>query len=319
MWECLSFQVLTGPPRTAGAERTVVVMDNRSEIRDFLTSRRARITPEQAGLPAYDSTRRVTGLRREEVALLAGVSVDYYTRLERGNARGASDTVLDALARALQLDEAERAHLFDLARATNAINAARASHRPAGPQVRPAVQRILDSMAATPAYLRNGRMDILAANQLGRALYAPVFDSSAQPTNHARFIFLDPGATEFFADWDRAAGDTVALLRAEAGRNPHDRALSNLIGELSTRSESFRQLWAAHNVRFHRTGLKRFHHPVVGDLALAFEALDLTADGLRITAYTAEPGTASADALNLLASWAATTDQVQPSRAAEGA
>ena len=186
-------------------------MDNRSEIRDFLTSRRARITPEQAGLPAYGSTRRVPGLRREEVALLAGVSVDYYTRLERGNARGASDTVLDALARALQLDEAERAHLFDLARATNAINAARASRRPAGPQVRPAVQRILDSMAATPAYLRNGRMDILAANQLGRALYAPVFDSSAQPANHARFIFLDPGATEFFADWDRAAGDTVAF------------------------------------------------------------------------------------------------------------
>ena len=180
MWECLSFQVLTGPPRTAGAERTVVVMDNRSEIRDFLTSRRARITPEQAGLPAYDSTRRVTGLRREEVALLAGVSVDYYTRLERGNARGASDTVLDALARALQLDEAERAHLFDLARATNAINAARASRRPAGPQVRPAVQRILDSMAATPAYLRNGRMDILAANQLGRASMRP--SSTARPS-----------------------------------------------------------------------------------------------------------------------------------------
>jgi transcriptional regulator with XRE-family HTH domain len=193
MWERLSFQVLTGPPRTAGAERTVVVMDNRGEIRDFLTSRRARITPEQAGLPAYGSTRRVTGLRREEVALLAGVSVDYYTRLERGNARGAPDTVLDTLARALQLDEAERAHLLDLARATNAINAARASRRPAGPQVRPAVQRILDSMAATPAYLRNGRMDILGANQLGRALYAPVFDSSA-PANHARFIFLDPGA-----------------------------------------------------------------------------------------------------------------------------
>ncbi len=293
-------------------------MDNRSEIRDFLTSRRARITPEQAGLPAYGANRRVAGLRREEVALLAGVSVDYYTRLERGNASGASDTVLDALARALQLDEAERAHLFDLARAANAITAARASRRPAGQQVRPAVQRILDSMTTTPAYLRNGRMDILAANQLGRALYAPVFDSTAQPANHARFIFLDPGAAEFFADWDRAAGDTVALLRAEAGRNPHDRALSNVIGELSTRSEAFRQLWAAHNVRFHRTGLKRFRHPVVGDLALAFEALDLTADGLRITAYTAEPGTPSADALNLLASWAATTDQLQPSRAAEG-
>jgi len=292
-------------------------MDTRSEIRDFLTSRRARITPEQAGLPAYGANRRVAGLRREEVALLAGVSVDYYTRLERGNARGASDTVLDALARALQLDEAERAHLFDLARAANATIAARAPRRPAGQPVRPAVQRILDSMAITPAYLRNGRMDILAANQLGRALYAPVFDSSAQPPNHARFIFLDPGATEFFAEWDRAAADTVALLRAEAGRNPHDRALSNLIGELSTRSEAFRQMWAAHNVRFHRTGLKRFHHPVVGDLALAFEALDLTADGLRITAYTAEPGSPSQDALNLLASWAATIGQAQAAQPAD--
>jgi len=294
-------------------------MDTRNEIRDFLTSRRAKITPEQAGLPAYGANRRVAGLRREEVALLAGVSVDYYTRLERGNARGASDTVLDALARALQLDEAERAHLFDLARAISANTPARTPRRPAGQQVRPAVQRILDSMTTTPAYLRNGRMDILAANQLGRALYAPVFDSTTQPPNHARFIFLDPCATEFFAEWDRAAGDTVALLRAEAGRNPHDRTLSNLIGELSTRSEAFRQMWAAHNVRFHRTGLKRFHHPVVGDLALAFEALDLTADGLRITAYTAEPGSPSQDALNLLASWAATIGQAQTAQPADRA
>jgi MmyB-like transcription regulator ligand binding domain len=211
------------------------------------------------------------------------------------------------------------AHLFDLARAAAATAAARPPRRPAGHSVRPAVQRILDSMAATPAYLRNGRMDILAANQLGRALYAPVFDSTAQPANRARFIFLDPAAAGFFAEWDRAAGDTVALLRAEAGRNPHDQALSNLIGELSTRSEAFRQLWAAHDVRFNRTCLKRFHHPIVGDFAPAFEALHLTADGLRITAYTAEPGTPSADALSLLASWAAITDQPQPSRAAEEA
>jgi transcriptional regulator with XRE-family HTH domain len=293
-------------------------VDTRSEIRDFLTSRRARITPEQAGLPAYGASRRVAGLRREEVALLAGVSVDYYTRLERGNARGASDTVLDALARALQLDEAERTHLFDLARSATAAAAARAPRRPAGQQVRPAVHRILDSMTSTPAYLRTARMDILAANQLGLALYSPLFASPARPANHARFIFLDPGATEFFAEWDRAASDTVALLRAEAGRNPHDRSLSNLIGELSTRSETFRQLWAAHNVRFHRTGLKRFHHPVVGDLALAFEALDLTADGLRITAYTAEPGSPSHDALNLLASWAATIGQAETARTADG-
>ena len=235
--ESLPFQVLTGPPRTAGADRTVEGMDNRSEIRDFLTSRRARITPEQAGLPAWGGSRRVAGLRREEVALLAGLSVDYYTRLERGNARGASDAVLDALARALQLDEAERAHLFDLVRAANAHPAARAPRRPARQQVRPAVQRILDSMTTTPAYVRNGRLDILAANRLGRALYSPVFDSPAQPANPARFLFLDPRGPEFYVDWERQAHDTVAMLRSEAGRNPHDRALSGLIGELSTRSE----------------------------------------------------------------------------------
>jgi transcriptional regulator with XRE-family HTH domain len=296
-------------------------MDTRNEIRDFLTSRRARISPDQAGLPAYGGHRRVAGLRREEVALLAGVSVDYYTRLERGDARGASDAVLDALARALQLDEAERAHLFDLARATNASPAARARRRPAGPHVRPAVQRILDAMAGTPAYIRNGRLDILAANRLGRALFSPVFDSPAQtrgPANPARFLFLDPGAPEFYLDWERQAADTAAMLRSEAGRNPHDRALSGLIGELATRSEVFRTWWAAHNVRFHRTGVKRFHHPVIGDLTLAFEALDLAADeGLRISAYTAEPGSPSEDALNLLASWAATLDQAEAARATD--
>jgi len=285
-------------------------MDSRNEIRDFLTTRRARITPDQAGLPAYGGNRRVTGLRREEVAMLAGVSVDYYTRLERGNARGASDTVLEAVARALQLDEAEHAHLFDLVHAVNATTAARAPrHRQARQQVRPSVQRILESMTTTPAYVRNGRLDILAANRLGRALYSPIFDSPAQPASAARFLFLDPAAPQFYLDWERHAEDTVAILRSEAGRRPYDRALTDLIGELSTRSGAFRTWWAAHNVRFHRTGVKRFHHPVVGDLTLSFEALDIAADdGLRISAYTAEPGTPSHDALNLLASWAATAD-----------
>jgi transcriptional regulator with XRE-family HTH domain len=289
-------------------------MDNANEIRDFLVSRRARITPEQAGLPAYGGNRRVAGLRREEVALLAGVSIDYYVRLERGRAAGASESVLEGIARALQLDEAERAHLFDLARAA-APATPRAPRRPAaqpgrGPGIRPSVQRILDSMITTPAYVRNARADILAANQLGAALFAPVLTSPAQPANNARFLFLDPAAPEFYPDWERQAQDVVAILRTEAGRNPHDKALSSLIGELSTRSEPFRTWWAAHNVRFHRTGSKRIHHPVVGDLTLTFEALDLTADaGLRIAAYTAEPGTPSDDALKLLASWAATLDQ----------
>jgi transcriptional regulator with XRE-family HTH domain len=284
-------------------------MDNGNEIRDFLVSRRARITPEQAGLPAYGGNRRVAGLRREEVALLAGVSIDYYVRLERGRAAGASDSVLEGIARALQLDEAERAHLFDLARAA-APSAPHAPRRPASQQVRPSVRRILDSMTTTPAYVRNARLDILAANRLGAALFSPVLRGPAQPPNNARFLFLDPAAREFYQDWERQAQDVVATLRTEAGRSPHDKGLSNLIGELSTRSEHFRTWWAAHNVRFHRTGTKRFHHPAVGDLTLTFEALDLAADaGLRISAYSAEPGTQSDDALKLLATWAATLDQ----------
>jgi transcriptional regulator with XRE-family HTH domain len=282
-------------------------MDNGNEMRDFLVSRRAKITPEQAGLPVYGGNRRVTGLRREEVALLAGVSIDYYTRLERGRAHGVSASVLEGIARALHLDEAERAHLFDLVRAAAAPQAPR---RPARQQVRPGVRRILDSMTSAPAYVRNARMDILAANRLGVALFAPILNSPAQPANNARFLFLDPAAPAFYPEWERQAQDVVAMLRTEAGGNPHDKALSNLIGELSTRSEHFRTWWAAHNVRFHRTGSKRFHHPVVGDLTLTFEALDLAADaGLRISAYTAEPGTPADDALKLLATWAATLDQ----------
>jgi transcriptional regulator with XRE-family HTH domain len=287
-------------------------------MRDFLVSRRARITPEQAGLPAYGGNRRVAGLRREEVALLAGVSSDYYTRLERGRAHGASDSVLEGIARALQLDEAERAHLFDLARAS-APAAPRAPRRPSPQQVRPSVRRILDSMATTPAYVRNARLDILAANQLGAALFAPVLTSPARPANNARFLFLDPAAREFYSDWERQAQDVVAMLRTEAGRSPHDKGLSNLIGELSTRNENFRTWWAAHHIRFHRTGVKRFRHPVVGDLTLTFEALDLAADsGLRISAYTAEPGTASDDALKVLASWAATLEESTPAPAPDG-
>jgi len=284
-------------------------MDTRNEIREFLTSRRARITPEQAGLPTYGTgPRRVPGLRREEVALLAGVSVDYYTRLERGNASGVSDTVLEALTRALQLDDTERAHLFDLARAAHTSTPRR--RRRAQQPIRATVQHTLDAMAGVPAFVRNGRLDILGANRLGRALYSEHFDSPALPSNTARFVFLDPRATTFYVDWDRVANDVVAVLRAEAGRDPYDRDLSDLIGELSTRSELFRTLWAAHNVRRHDTGLKRFHHPVVGELILTFEAMELVADpGLTMFVYSAEPGSKSEQALNLLASWTATPDQ----------
>jgi transcriptional regulator with XRE-family HTH domain len=277
-------------------------MDTRSEVREFLVSRRAKITPEQAGLPDYGGKRRVPGLRREEVALLAGVSIDYYVRMERGNLNGVSETVLEALARALQLDEAELAHLFDLARAASAP----ARPRRRGPQqrVRPSVQRVLDAMTGAAAYVRNGRLDVLAANRLGVALYAPALDGRELPVNLARFMFLDPRASDFYVDWDKIAGDVVAILRGEAGRDPYDRNLSDLVGELSTRSEAFRSRWAAHNVRLHRTGRKRFRHPVVGDVELTFESLALAADtGLTISTYTAEPGSPSQEALTFLASW----------------
>ncbi|OOL33538.1 XRE family transcriptional regulator [Rhodococcus rhodochrous] len=280
-------------------------MDNRSEIREFLATRRARITPQQAGLPAFGGKRRVPGLRREEVAMLAGVSVDYYTRLERGDLGGASDSVLDALAGALQLDEAERAHLYDLARAVESRDPRR--RRSAPRRVSPSVRRVLDVVMA-PAWVRNGRADVVATNTLGRALYWPLFDGSTKRPNTARFTFLDPRAVDFYGDWERTASDMVAVLRAEAGRTPNDRELTALIGELSTRSQEFRTRWAAHNVLFHRTGRKSLHHPVVGDLDLTYEALDLTSSpGLTLLVYTAEPDSATQESLDLLASWAATS------------
>jgi transcriptional regulator with XRE-family HTH domain len=289
----------------SAAARSLEPVDARNEIREFLTSRRAKVTPEQAGLPAYGRNRRVKGLRREEAAMLAGISVEYYTRLERGNVAGVSEDVLEGIARALQLDEAERTHLFDLVRAANAT-ATTARRRPSQDPVRPAVHRILDSITA-PAYVRNGRLDILAANALGAALYAPVFDDPGGPPNVARFIFLNLEASDFFDSCESIASDAVAILRAEAGRNPYDKRLSDLIGELSTRSEAFRVRWAAHNVKFHRTGTKTLRHPVVGELTLDYEALDLPGDnGQRILVYSAEPGSRSQGALNLLASWAAT-------------
>jgi transcriptional regulator with XRE-family HTH domain len=286
----------------------VEVVDNRTEVREFLATRRAKITPDQAGVPLYGRRRRVPGLRREEVAQLAGVSTDYYTRLEKGNLSGASDSVLDAIARALHLDDAERAHLFDLARA--ARGSARESRRHPPAQVRPSIQRVLESMTTTPAFVRNGRLDMVAVNALGRALYAPVFDDPKRPANLARFHFLDPRATSFFSDWDHAANNTVALLRTEAGRAPYDRGLTDLVGELATRSDAFRTRWAAHDVRLHHNGVKHFHHPVVGDLSLDFDAMELPADtGLTLTALSAAPGSPAEEKLNLLASWSATLER----------
>ncbi|WP_448623472.1 helix-turn-helix transcriptional regulator [Geodermatophilus sp. URMC 64] len=286
-------------------------MDNRSDIRDFLASRRARISPEQAGLLPGGGRRRVPGLRREEVAVLAGVSTDWYIRLEKGHIAGVSEDVLEAVARALQLDEAERLYLFNLARAAKP---SRATRRRGKVSVRPRVQWLLDSMSSSAAIALNGRMDILAANTLGRALYSPVFDAPRRPPNIARFQFLDPRARAFHPDWDGAANTTVAILRTEAGRDPEDGDLRELVGELSTVSEEFRTRWAAHDVRIHRTGIKQFRHPAVGTLDLVYHSMALPTEGhgdLHLTVYTAEPGTPSEDGLMLLASWAA-TDAQQP-------
>lgn len=280
--------------------------DNRDEVREFLTSRRARVTPDRVGLPS-GTNRRVAGLRRSEVATLAGVSVEYYTKLERGSISGASPEILDALARALLLDDAERAHLFDLAQAASPVARPPKRRNPRNWVPHRSLQWTLDAITAGPAFVRNGRMDVLAVNTLGRAFYRDVYDMPGQPPNLARFTFLDDRAASFYPDWELFAEMTVSILRTEAGRDPHNKDLHDLIGELSTRSNDFRRLWSAHNVRHHGTGSKAFHHPVVGDLTLAYEGLEMAAEpGLTLTIYAAEPGSLSDEAIKLLASWAAT-------------
>lgn len=286
-------------------------MDITTEVREFLTTRRARLSPTEAGLPAYGANRRVPGLKREEVALLAGVSTEYYARLERGNLRGVSESVLEALARALQLDEAERLHLFDLARAAAASPRTTTARRPR-PRVRPSVERVLAGMSGTPAYLRNAHMDIVAANPLGYALYTGILTPEALPVNLARFLFLDPRAQEFFVDWDTVADGLAAALRTEAGRTPRDRVLSGLIGELATGSTEFATRWARHNVLLHRTARKRLRNPVVGDIELTGDAFELPGEGLTLITYTAEAGSRAQEQLDFLASWATTHPTAVP-------
>ncbi|MBN9105691.1 MAG: helix-turn-helix domain-containing protein [Propionibacteriaceae bacterium] len=281
-------------------------MDNRGEVREFLTSRRARISCDQAGLPD-SGRRRVPGLRRGEVAELAGVSVEYYAKLERGDLGGVSAQVLDALARALQLDPAEREHLFDLARAATGTSLLAPRRRTGSWRPHRSLQWALDAIRDAPAAVGNGRGDLLAANHLGRALYSDLYASPGGRPNFARFTFLDEAAHRFYPDWDYFAAITVAMLRTQAGRDPHDRHLQELIGELSTRSGDFRRRWSTHDVRIHTRGTKHYHHPVVGELHLAYDTLDLAGEpGVAMTIYTAEPGSATEDGLHLLASWAAT-------------
>jgi transcriptional regulator with XRE-family HTH domain len=287
-------------------------MDNRADVREFLISRRAKISPEEVGLPA-GSNRRVAGLRRSEVATLAGVSIEYYTRLERGAISGASPEILDAISRALRLDDAERAHLFDLAHAASPVARPPKRRNAKGWAPHASLQWVLDAVTAGPAFVRNGRMDLLAVNALARAFYKDVYDMPGQPPNLARFTFLDDRAHDFHPDWDAAAEVVVSILRTEAGRDPHNKELHDLVGELSTRSQEFRRLWSSHNVRHHGAGAKIFRHPVVGEMTIAYEGLEMAAEpGLTLTIYSVEPGSASEQAMCLLASWAATEYAQEP-------
>lgn len=280
-------------------------MDNRADIRDFLVTRRARITPADVGLPT-SARRRVPGLRREEVAVLAGVSTEWYTKLEKGHIGGVSSEVLEAVADALRLDDDERVYLRDLARAAKPTQrqAVRRREVPLAPQV----QWMLDSVTMSAAFVRNGRLDVIGANALGRALHAPMF---ASPTtaggrpNFARYHFLDESSKDFFLEWKDGAATTVALLRAEAGREPNDKTLRELVGQLSTASDEFSSFWAAHDIRIRHEGIKRLQHPEVGELELTYQSIDLPV-GPRakhgLSFYTAEPGTENEERLRLLAS-----------------
>ncbi|MFZ6993172.1 helix-turn-helix domain-containing protein [Curtobacterium sp. RRHDQ66] len=287
-------------------------MSNRDDVREFLTTRRAKVTPEQVGLPGGQN-RRVPGLRRGEVAMLADVSVEYYSRIERGDLSGASEPVLFAIADALRLSDAERDHLFDLARASSSSPLRRTKRTVRARGIRPGLQLILDNVTAGPAIVRNGRLDVLGTNRLARAMYSDLFPNAALLTdgsipNLARYTFLDrPRSDAFHPDWELAADQTVAILRTTAGKDPYDKALQDLVGELSTRSPEFRQRWGAHDVRRHAIGEKHFQHPMVGPLDLIYEGADLMADDdLSLLFYTAEPGSPTAERLQLLANWAAT-------------
>ncbi|MGP9724467.1 helix-turn-helix transcriptional regulator [Corynebacterium sp. AOP40-9SA-29] len=280
-------------------------MDNRAQVREFLMSRRAKITPDQVDIPT-SANRRVEGLRRSEVAALADVSIEYYSKIERGNLSGVSDSVLDAIARALQLDDAEREHLFDLARTAHGSAEPVRRRKPKKWVPRQSLIRALEAITVGPAFVRNGRMDILATNMLGAAFYDHVIDGPGNG-NLARFCFLDERAKDFYPEWEAAADVTVAILRTEAGRDPKDKQLHDLIGELSTCSDEFRTRWGAHNVRRHGSGTKSFHHHDAGDLVLTYEGMELTAEpGLSFLIYTAEAGSESQKRLDLLASWAVT-------------
>lgn len=282
-------------------------MDQRAELSEFLRSRRARLKPGDVGLPDFGRHRRVPGLRREELAQLAGVSVAYYTRLEQGNGQNVSAEVLDAIARALRLTDAEQQHLTHLAKPTASKKKKSGGGRQAA--VRPQLHHLIDSMEAVPAYILGRRLDLVAWNRMAAALIGDFVDLPAEERNLARHIFLDPTARELYVDWQDKAAEVVGVLRLCAGCYPDDPLLTALVGELSVKSDEFRTLWAAHTVRQKGHGTKRLHHPLVGELTLSYETLKLPEEhDLSLVTYYAEPGSPSADSLRLLASWAAAPD-----------
>ncbi|MFC8509789.1 helix-turn-helix transcriptional regulator [Streptomyces sp. NPDC057411] len=277
-------------------------MDLSSELSEFLRSRRARLKPQDVGLPEFGRHRRVPGLRREELAQLAGVSVAYYTRLEQGNGRNVSMEVLDSIARALRLSDTERAHLTHLAKPT-VKKRQRAQARPQ--RVRPGLVQLLDSMEGVPAFVLGRRGDILAWNRMARALMGDLAAMEPRERNMARMVFLDPNTRDLYVDWECKATEVVSVLRLYAGLHPDDQELLALVGELSVRSEEFRSLWAAHTVTDKGHGEKQVRHPLVGEMTLSYESLRISGDDpdLMLVTYHAEPGTPSADALRLLAQW----------------
>ncbi|MEU9197099.1 helix-turn-helix transcriptional regulator [Streptomyces hundungensis] len=278
-------------------------MDQRAELSEFLRSRRARLKPEDVGLPDHGRHRRVPGLRREELAQLAGVSVAYYTRLEQGNAQNVSVEVLEAIGRALRLNDIEHDHLSHLAKGKTKKKRASACRTQ---QVRPALQQLIDAMEGVPAYIIGRRLDILGWNRMAAALFGDMGQLPSRERNMARHVFLDPAARSLYADWHSKAVDVVSVLRLCAGCYPDDPQLTALVGELSVKSEEFRALWAAHTVADKGHGVKRLHHPVVGELTLAYETLKLPdAHDLSLVTFHAEPGSTSEESLRLLGSWSA--------------
>ncbi|MGW1075099.1 helix-turn-helix transcriptional regulator [Streptomyces sp. NPDC002537] len=290
-------------------------MDQRTELSEFLRSRRARLSPEDVGLTPHGGRRRVPGLRREELAQLAGVSVAYYTRLEQGRGQNVSSSVLDAIAEALRLNGAERDHLNHLVRPCRTRKPVVRRQR-----VRPAVQQLIDSMDNVPAYVVGRRLDIIAWNRMACALLGDFSEFPDHQRNMAWQIFLDPASRDLYVEWDRKAADIVAFLRLDAGCYPDDPLLASLVGELSVKSQEFRELWATHDVQDKGPGVKQLRHPVVGQLTLACETLVLPADaGQQLVTYHAEPGSASAESLRLLASWTLGTADASPSASRSGA